>query len=443
MYALPFIKSLPTKNIFTYAISSSSGKDLLSESLSPSKDNVQEYTRRYAEKHNVLGRIRYGCEVKTIIREETSNVWTIHVTNQHEMEVLFADILIMAVGNNDSTNPYIPQLPNQDIYQGKVLHSSEVGDGMDLLHAEKVIIIGGSKSAYDIGQMYPNKTTLIMRTPHYWFPRWLLYFPFFDRFLCWLFRSYRVNHGDRSIVRLLDEVLMPLFALGINKPTKNRSVLDDIMNGGGIHVCTTLSQYNNAKKWKLKTSSPKCYTPDGLELENGEIVQADTIVWGTGFKPSAFFKKAYLWKYIMHTSLPNCYFIGFRDPSLSTLCNASLQSLWAVHCEAGLVKLPEVDEMKELLDDRMRQTRHNFPYSHRRGFYDYFLRPPRCDYSYGVDLVKDCGLENRLASFWCHPVDIWSFTSNFSAVLAMPIQRPNTSTTDIEFNNEKMPLALV
>ena len=109
-------------------------KDLLSESLSPSKDNVQEYTRRYAEKHNVLGRIRYGCEVKTIKRDETSNVWTIHITNQHQMmEVLLADVLIMAVGNNDSTNPYIPQIPNQDIYQGKVLHSSEVGDGIDLL----------------------------------------------------------------------------------------------------------------------------------------------------------------------------------------------------------------------------------------------------------------------------------------------------------------------
>ena len=196
-----------------------------------------------------------------------------------------------------------------------------------------------------------------------------------------------------------------------------------------------------------------------MELENGEVVQvqADVIVWGTGFKPCTFFKKVfaevdlhdssvddglYLWKYIMHPSLPNCYFIGFRDPSLSTLCNASLQSLWTIHCEAGLVKLPQVDEMKELLDDRMRQTRRNFPHSHRRGFYDYFLRPPRCDYTYGEDLVKDCGLENRLTSFWCHPADMWSFTSNFSAVLSMPIQCTLASITDAEFN-EKMPLALI
>jgi len=136
------------------------------------------------------------------------------------------------------------------------------------------------------------------------------------------------------------------------------------------------------------------------------------------------------------------YWLQGSSTIYSMQCKFTI-TLWAVHCEACFVKLPEVDEMKELLNDRMRQTRQNFPYSHRRGFYDYFLRPPRCDYTYGVDLVKDCGLENRLASFWCHPADIWSFTSNFSAVLTMPIRLPNTSTTDIEFHNEKMPLALI
>lgn len=245
------------------------------------------------------------------------------------------------------------------------------------------------------------------------------------------------------------------FAVGTNKP-KARSFLDDLMIGGGGNVCTTMSQYTNAKKWDLVKSSPVAYTSDGLELENGEVVNADVVVWGTGFNPTSFFQTMfpgvnlqdslddglYLYKYIVHPSLPKCYFVGCRDISLSTLCNASLQSLWAVFCEAGIVKIPNSGEMRQSLDERQRDTRIRFPYSHRRAYVDYVLRAPRCDSTYGLDLVQDCGLEDRLASFWCNPANMWTSTSDFSAILAMPIQ--NVSREDLEtISNEKMPLALV
>mmetsp|Transcript_24234 Transcript_24234/g.52275 ORF Transcript_24234/g.52275 Transcript_24234/m.52275 type:complete len:531 (+) Transcript_24234:117-1709(+) len=419
-------------------------KDLVAEDVSPGKAAVQEYLRRYAERHGVLDRIRYGCEVKTAIRDEENETWAVDTV---QYGVLTADILIMAVGNNDSSNPIIPKLPNREIYGGKVLHSSQVRDGTALREADKIVIIGGSKSAYDMGQFQPDKTTLIMRTPHYWFPRWTLRFPFFDRSACYLFRGYRVDRQQRSlIVRFLDEIVMPLFAVGLNKPTC-RSILDDIMVGGGIHVCTTLSQYENAKKWNLIRSSPVAYTTDGLKLANGEIIDADVVVWGTGFEPTTFFEKVfpgvdlqdslddglYLYKYIAHPSLPQCYFVGFKDPSLNTMCNVSLQSVWAACCAAGVVKVPDAKEMRQLLDERQRDTRHRFPYSHRRGFYDYFLRPPNCDITYGKDLVRDCGFEDRLAGFWCNPVNIWTASVDFNAILSMPIQY-YTQSIDSESN---------
>lgn len=463
-------------------------KDLISESISPGKADVQEYVRRYSERHGVLDRIRFVCEVNTAIRDEGNDTWVIDTVQQG---VLTADILIMAVGNNDSSNPVMPQLPNRELYSGKVLHSSQVKDGMDLRDAgtENIVIIGGSKSAYDIGQFEPDKTTMIMRTPHFWFPRWIVCLPFFDRITCFLFRGYRVARQQRSlIVRFLDEILIPLFAVGTNKPTESRSILDDIMVGGGIHVCTTLSQYENAKKWNLIRSSPVAYTTDGLRLASGEIIAADVIVWGTGFEPTTFFRKVfpgvdlqdtledglYLYKYIVHPSLPNCYFVGFRDPSLFTLCNASLQSVWAALSEAGVVKVPDAREIRQLLNERQRDSRLRFPYSHRRAYYDYFLRPPNCDYTYGLgkyfyeaatlavpialfsdykllylgfvpptqlDLVRDCGLEDRLPSFWSNPANIWTACLDFSAILAMPIQ--HVQTAESGSNNEKMPLALV
>ena len=142
-------------------------------------------------------------------------------------------------------------------------------------------------------------------------------------------------------------------ALGINKP-KVHSILDDIMNGGGLHICTTHNEYVNAKKkWKVETSQPVSYTDRGLRLENEKEIEANVIVWGTGFAPTHFFAEVfedvslqdnlddglYLHKYIAHPALPNCYFIGFRDPSLNVPTVTSVQSLWAAMCAHTLLML--------------------------------------------------------------------------------------------------------
>jgi hypothetical protein len=196
-----------------------------------------------------------------------------------------------------------------------------------------------------------------------------------------------------------------------------------------------LGQYKNAKRWELASSRPVEYTEGGIKLADGMEIEADVIVWGTGFEPTKFFERAfpgvdlqdclddglYLYKYIAHPSLKNCFFIGFKDPSLNVPFNASLQSTWAALCAGGVVNVPDAEKMSKLLEDRRRDTRMRFPFSHRRGFYDYFLRPPNCDYTYALDLIKDCGLENRMANFWRHPVNIWTISSNFRAVIGMQI----------------------
>jgi cation diffusion facilitator CzcD-associated flavoprotein CzcO len=431
-------------------------KDLINEAndnVSPDKATVQKYIQRYAERYGLLDKvdIRYGCYVKKITRDATRGIWIVSMDNKNrgeDGETMEADVLLMCIGNN-SSSPIIPNnIPGRELYHGTVLHSSEVGDGSILnenaasTSTRNICIIGGSKSAYDIGQIHPNQTTIIMRTPHYWTPRWIVCLPFFDRLVGYMFRGYRVHTTDRSyLVRFLDWSMATTIALGIHKPTKH-SMLDDIMNGGGLHICTTHSEYINAKnKWKVETSQPVSYTENGLKLENGKEIEADVIVWGTGFAPTRFFEEVfesitlqnnlddglYLHKYVAHPSLPNCYFIGFRDPSLNVPTVASVQSLWAAMCVGGVVNLPSANEMRDILANRMQNTRHNFPYSHRRAYYDYFLQPPyNDDYSYALDLICDCKLENRVASsssssWCCNPMDIWTSSSAFRAVLGAQV----------------------
>ena len=410
-------------------------KDLVKGIISPGKAAVQEYIRRYAEKYNVFSNvdIKYGCRVKKAVRDTARSNWKICTDSD---EIIEADILIMAIGNN-SSSPIIPHIPNESNYRGQIVHSSEIGNGDILKSTRNIAIVGGSKSAFDIGQMQPHKTTLIMRTPHYWTPRWLLLLPFFDRIAYSLFRGYRVNKSDRSLlIRVLDEIFMPLIAVGINRP-QSSSILDDIMNGGGLHVCTTSKQYCNAKRWKLEKSQPTEYTTNGLLLENGKEIEADVVVWGTGFQPTRAFQEIfdgidlqdtlndglYLYKYIYHPKLSNVYFLGFKDPSLNMPSNASIQSLWAMFCAAGIAQLPTRNDMEEMINTRQQNTRQLFPFSHRRAYYDYFLGETRCDYSYTVDLLRDCKgvFDKRVASFWCHPADMWASGSAFGAVFGAEI----------------------
>lgn len=428
-------------------------KDLIEQAkynnVSPDKAIVQKYIQRYAERYDLFDKvgIRYGCYVKKMTRDTTRGVWKVLYIDNDGGATIEADVLLMCIGNN-SSNPIIPNIPGRELYEGTVLHSSEVGDGSILNEnnaaanastRRNICIVGGSKSAYDIGQLHPEQTTIIMRTPHYWTPRWIVCLPFFDRLVYYMFRGYRVHSHDRSyLVRFLDWCMATTIALGINKP-KVHSILDDIMNGGGVHICTTHNEYVNAKKkWNVETSQPVSYTDRGLRLENGKEIEANVIVWGTGFAPTRFFEEVfegislqdnlddglYLHKYIAHPALPNCYFIGFRDPSLNVPTVASVQSLWAAICAADAINIPSAGEMREMLNNRMLDTRHNLPLSHRRAYSDYFLRPPyNDDYSYALDLIRDCKFESRVATLtrFCNPVDIWTSSSEFRAILGAQV----------------------
>ena len=192
----------------------------------------------------------------------TTTIWKLQVENKQgdgnernngtttTTTIIEADVLIMAIGANNSCHKYIPNLPNKDHYTGKILHTSQVIDTPKIRSmlsdtSTKIVVIGGSKSAYDIVQLISNKLTWILRSKHYWTPFYLLCIPFFDRIAYYLLRGYHIKKNCRSyIIRLLDEYLMPSTAIGINKPStstgnkkdNNKSMLDDLSTGGAFSI---------------------------------------------------------------------------------------------------------------------------------------------------------------------------------------------------------------
>ena len=92
---------------------------------------------------------RYGLEEKTVFDTSVSSVkknrdgkWVI---NDDEAQHGLFDGIIAAIGS--CGDPKMPSLPDQEKYEGKVVHSSNL-DGMDV-GGKRVLVIGGGASAIE------------------------------------------------------------------------------------------------------------------------------------------------------------------------------------------------------------------------------------------------------------------------------------------------------
>lgn len=383
--------------------------ELVKDNWFPPAAVVQEYLRRYAEHFHLLPLIRYGHRVAACRYE--GNVWRVAT---HEHGEFSAKHLVMALGCNDSSAPFVPDVPGRENFKGQVLHSSQVLS-RDMLrpaaNGRGIVVVGGSKSAFDMGQLFPESTTLVMRTPHYFSPHWVLLLPAFDRIFFWFSKWWQHNSPCSWLIRFVNVHVFPFLLTGLNPPAKGTSLTEDTFNGGGLNACVSAAADKASRKWRLEKGQVARFTRDGVVLDNGNEVQADAVVFGTGFEPHAHIAELfpdvhlqddlsdglYLDHYLLHPELPSCYFVGFKDPSAATALLSTVQGVWVAHVVAGLVELPDRDTLRERLAKRMAHTRKNFPKSHRRAHFDYFLYD-ETDLFYADFLMRECGLGDRLVA---------------------------------------------
>jgi hypothetical protein len=102
-------------------------------------------------------------------------------------------------------------------------------------------------------------------------------------------------------------------------------------------------------------SAIKEFTEDGIHLENGEHIDCDVVIFGTGYRANtAFLPKdyqksqepdgVYLYRHIIHSDLNNLAFIG-RAATFSNCLTAHIASLWLVRLLKGEFDLPNDEKM--------------------------------------------------------------------------------------------------
>jgi dimethylaniline monooxygenase (N-oxide forming) len=238
----------------------------------------------------------------------------------------------------------------------------------------KVAVVGFGKSALDVAgdsAKFAKQVTLVFRKAHWPIPMDVLEFLdvrriYLTRLACALLPQYqRPQAWVKNLHRYLPWLAKGFwrFTEGVIKfqyPLKACGVLPDEAIEIDIFNLDFLPRrevYQLMRQGKIENRQGqiKAFTDTGIQLENGDHIECDTVIFGTGYQsnyaflPDAFKKSketdgVYLYRHIIHPDLPNMAFIG-RAATFSNSLTSHLASVWLVNLLKGKFQLPDREQM--------------------------------------------------------------------------------------------------
>jgi 4-hydroxyacetophenone monooxygenase len=281
---------------------------------------LEQYFRDCADAFGVRPHVRFGCTVQRSVWDDEAKHWTVHYTEDGVDRTITGDAVISAVGQLN--RPLWPSIDGIADFAGTYFHSAEWRHDLDLT-GKTVAVIGTGASAL---QFIPEvakvagHVTVFQRTPPWIAPtpdyhdeiapglRWLYgHVPTYselNRFaIFWrmgdgaiegvrvdpnwqgdgssvseisefgkqmLLEYYREQFGDRPD---LLEAVTPHYPVGAKRAVRDNGIW-----------ATTLKRPNVV----LRTDAIARVDATGVAMADGSHVDADVIIYGTGYQASKF-----------------------------------------------------------------------------------------------------------------------------------------------------------
>ncbi len=281
---------------------------------------LERYFRDCTEAFGVRPHIRFGSTVQSAAWSDEAKQWTVHYVQDGRQQTIVGDAVISAVGQLN--RPLWPTIDGIADFAGQYFHSAEWRHDLDLA-GKKVAVIGTGASAL---QFIPEvskvarQVTVFQRTPPWIAPtpdyhdeiapglRWLYghvptyselnRFAIFWRMGDGALESVRVDpnwESDGSSVneisefgkQMLLEYYREQFA---GRPDLLEKVIPNYPPGAKRAVrdngiwATTLKRDNVT----LRTDGISHVDATGIAMADGSHVDADVIIYGTGYQASKF-----------------------------------------------------------------------------------------------------------------------------------------------------------
>eukprot|EP00435_Cladocopium_sp_Y103_P059002 s815_g21.t1 len=113
----------------------------------PTGPETQQYIEDYVDHFQLRDAIETGTQVESVSPKDSRWVCKTRPSDGGSKEETF-DYCIIATGLYSKTKLFMPELPNQEKFQGKVLHSTNFQD-VSLAEGKRVVVVGNGKSAVD------------------------------------------------------------------------------------------------------------------------------------------------------------------------------------------------------------------------------------------------------------------------------------------------------
>lgn len=281
---------------------------------------LRDYFTECAERFGLEDTIRLDTTVTAARWDETAEVWRVDVDGAHGRETLVCDVLVSAVGQLN--RPKFPDLPGLDAFAGPSFHSARWRHDVDLT-GRRVSVIGTGASAC---QFIPHvaeraaSLTVLQRNPPWLLPALNYRQPVSDA-QHWVFANVPMasNWYRLWLVWRMTDGLLPATVVDPDFPPTERSVGPaneqwrellqgwiDLQTSGDDRLAEQMTpRYPPFAKRAVVDDGAfiatlrhphvrVCTDPidsleeGGLRLVSGELIEADVVIYGTGFAASEF-----------------------------------------------------------------------------------------------------------------------------------------------------------
>jgi dimethylaniline monooxygenase (N-oxide forming) len=370
----------------------------------PSGKQVQAYLASYADHFGVTPHLRLSTEVVAANLDEQAGLWSVTSRKVGAEETRNEDFEYVVVANGIFSEPFIPPFDGVADYEragGHLRHASEFPD-LDEARGKDVVVVGYGKSACDIAfaiSEVATTTTVVARELLWKMPKKLgnllpykyLFltrmgeglFPYvelrgFERFLHGIgkpIRNFMLRTVQEIVVRQLRLRELDLVPEG-NFERIARSTVSLATDNFSEHVAEgkISVRRDNVITRLLEKDGRPC-----AELATGEIIPADLVVCGTGFRQVVpFFDDELqervtdehgdfeLYQYIQPLDVPRLSFVGYNSSFFSPL-SAEVAALWVADYLMGGLELPPIKEQRYQVAERLRWMRERTDGKHAHG----------------------------------------------------------------------------
>ncbi|ASR01203.1 AMP-binding protein [Gordonia rubripertincta] len=267
------------------------------------QDEICSYLEKVADEFDITRHIEFDTEVTAADYDESTAKWQVSLSTGR---AVVADIVIMATGQ--LSRPKMPAVPGIETFEGPSFHSAEWDHDVDLT-GKRVAVVGSGASAIQVVPAIADQVaemTVLQRSPNWvmWksrrrpgaFQTSLMRYSKLLRKLHHnvLFLAYETRYP--LVLRLANPVrklsqwwLIHTIKKHVSDPAEVRAAIPKYRL-----LCNRLLLSNDwyptigRDNVHLVGSAVTAVDPEGITVEDGRHVNADVIVWCTGFKASEF-----------------------------------------------------------------------------------------------------------------------------------------------------------